>query len=580
MTSNERKTFWWIPVLLGLLAMGACDSPKANEVPAIIEVQGKNALDATVQQDGFFVAASLVLKERPTQNTPVLSDWDMPNQQRSFELGIDELQRPYLALSTDGKDSRVIKAHRSVPKNTPTVIAAEFRAGKHVRFFINGEDVNTVDSQIPTAIHTPSAQVNVARRANSRSALLKADVSHVVIQDAFSESGLKALVEKAGAPHAAPALAQVRYVKSPKGYAWFGYYDKLQIDDTGNLLLALRGEEGTENKVPQAGDVREVGYFDLRDDSWHPIATTRAWNWQQGSMLQWRPNYPNQIMFNDRDDGPPARFVTRIYDLDTKTTRTLPAPTYHVTNNGLWATGTDFARIDDTRRGYGYAGIPDPRKAQLAPAESTVYLMNLETGETHDLVNLAQIAAFPSPGYSGEGKKHYFNHLQFNPAGTRIMFLHRWLERGFQTRVFTVGTDGSDLKLVSAALYLSHYTWMDDTSLLIWTGSMGGYVRFFEDPSLRPKPILKTGDNGHQSFLKGDRSHIMVSDTYAIDGYQTLFQYDTRTDEARVLNVFYSPPNFSGEFRADLHPRVTADNRIVLDTSSLGSRQQAIVTLP
>jgi len=551
-----------------------------EEVPIKVPEEWKDATEwgevsSEAQPEEFTVSVPFQLRVRPRSNRPLVSDWDIGSANRSWELGIDELQRPYLVLSTDGRDYRTFRAHRSVPLNEVVVVGAHFRGGSTVQFFINGEEINAYTKSIPEAINQPSASVTVGARTGDPRLFIDAEIGAPSILPRLG--GIDEMVDQIGVSPVAP-LAQRRFIKPPVGYTWFGYYDKQQIDSTGNLMLALRGEPGTENKSPQPRDQREVGYFDLRDDSWHVIAQTFAWNWQQGSMLQWRPGHPDEVIWNDREDSPTPRFVTRLHNLITGETRTLPRPIYHISADGLLAVGTDFGRIEDTRRGYGYAGIPDPHKDVLAPEESTIYTMNLDTGEVNDIANLKEISEVESSGYSGEGKKHYFNCLQFNPSGNRLMFMHRWLDGGFRTRVFSIGIDGSDLKLVSAARNLSHYVWTDDETLVIYSATYGGYTTFKEDGS--HTPLLGFGRDGHQSFLRGDQSHIMVSDTYVFDGYQTLFQYDPEFDSARVLQVFEAGPAFVGEFRVDLHPRVTNDGRLIVDTSSLGARQQAIITLP
>jgi len=570
-----------VSMACGGTSSGPDDFAQIEEIPVEApELEWRDATEwgevpSDVRPNEFSVSIPFQLRTRPRSNRPLVSDWNIQSRNRSWELGIDELQRPYLALSTDGTAHKTFKAHRSVPLHEVVVVSAYYRGGSTVRFFINGEEINVYTQSIPASINAPSDTVAVGSRAGEPELFIDAELSEPTIFPGFV--GNQSTVESVGVSPVAP-LAESRFVRAPSGYAWFGYYDKEQVDPTGNLLLALRGEPGTENKKPEDNDWREVGYFDLRDDSWHPIATTLAWNWQQGSMLQWRSGHPDEVMWNDREDSPSPRFVARLHNLKTGQTRTLPRPIYHVSSDGKWAVGTDFGRIDDTRRGYGYAGIPDPHRDVLAPEESTVYSMNLDTEEVVDIADLKAVSEFQSNGYNGSGKKHYFNHLQFNPSGDRVMFMHRWLDGGFRTRVFTVGRDGSDLKLVSAVGNLSHYVWRDDQTLVIFTIRLGGYTAFKEDGS--HEPFFGFGNDGHQSFLRGSESHVMVSDTYVVDGYQTLFQYDPIFDSARVLQVFPSDPAFSGEFRVDLHPRITHDGRVIVDTSSLGSRQQAIVTLP
>ena len=118
---------------------------------------------------------------------------------------------------------------------------------------------------------------------------------------------------------------------------------------------------------------------DLQDnDRWIELGETRAWNWQQGCMLQWRPGSDTEVLWNDREGD---RYVCHILDIKTRQRRTIPYPIYTVSPDGKTAMSTDFRRINDMRPGYGYAGLPDPNKDKNAPDDAGIYRVDLETGE-------------------------------------------------------------------------------------------------------------------------------------------------------------------------------------------------------
>ena len=174
-------------------------------------------------------------------------------------------------------------------------------------------------------------------------------------------------------------------------YHWFGYYDKLQFDATGRHVLGM--DVDFEHRSPRPDDGIEIGLVDLEDgDRWIRLGDSRAWGWQQGCMLQWRPSVDNEIVWNDRRDD---KFVCRILNVDTGEERTLPLPIYAISPDGFTAVTPDFRRINDMRPGYGYAGLPDPFADQLAPEKGGIHRLNLETGEHEQIVSLAQIAALP-----------------------------------------------------------------------------------------------------------------------------------------------------------------------------------------
>ena len=89
-----------------------------------------------------------------------------------------------------------------------------------------------------------------------------------------------------------------------------------------------------------------------------------------------------------------------------------PMPDHEIADD-LEHVKNDFGRINDTRPGYGYAGLVDPYRDELAPEGSGIWRVDLATGITDLIITLAQIAAIPYPRGDYSGYKHWFNHLLF-----------------------------------------------------------------------------------------------------------------------------------------------------------------------
>ena len=222
----------------------------------------------------------------------------------------------------------------------------------------------------------------------------------------------------------AVAAVPIRAITSGPGRHWFGYYDKLQFDPTSRYVLGMRVD--FEGRQPRPDDTIAVGVIDLEaGDAWREVGRTRAWCWQQGCMLQWIPGSDRRIIWNDREGD---RYVSRILDLDSGASRTLPAAIYAVAPDGRTAIGTDFRRLDDMRPGYGYAGVPDPNREVPAPEDAGIYTLDLTApgAEPELVIPVADVAALPYPHGDIGSAKHYFNHLLFNTDGSRFIFLHRW----------------------------------------------------------------------------------------------------------------------------------------------------------
>jgi hypothetical protein len=173
-----------------------------------------------------------------------------------------------------------------------------------------------------------------------------------------------------------PTLIRVSDTESggKPAYTGFFFYQCLQFDPSGRYLLAMKVY--FQNRLVQASDRADIGLVDLKNQfKWTKIGESTAWNWQQGARLQWRPGR-EEIVWNDRsDDG--KHYVCRVHDFQTGKTRTLPRPIYDLSPDGATALTHDFERMK--HRGTDYVGIEDKYKDQIAPGETGIWKMNLDT---------------------------------------------------------------------------------------------------------------------------------------------------------------------------------------------------------
>ena len=357
---------------------------------------------------------------------------------------------------------------------------------------------------------------------------------------------------------------------------WFGYYDKQQFDPTQRYVLGM--EVGFENRRPQADDTIRIGMVDLQtQNEWIELGQSRAWCWQMGCMLQWRPAHKNEVMWNDRVGD---SFVCHIMDTTGGTKRTLPFPFFTVHPNGRTALGLDFERLEHLRPGYGYAGLPDPNLDILAPENAGIYSLDLETGKKKLIISLADIAAIPDPTRDLTDSMHYFNCPLFAPDGSRFVFLHRWrADRGagwpFKTRMFSANADGTQLDVLVPG-GCGHFNWRDSRHLVVQADGFAIY----EDQCGRVGEIgrgVMPASGGHVSYLPG--GEWVVGDTYADDQRKLqLYLYHVESRDMILLGSFESSVEYAdqsangleGEWRCDLHPRISPDGRLLVIDSTHG----------
>ena len=375
-----------------------------------------------------------------------------------------------------------------------------------------------------------------------------------------------------------PARAVTR---GPKGH-WFGYYDKFPWDATGRYLVCLEVDfQGTRS--PRPDDAVAIGLIDTqRGNAWTPLAQTRAWCWQQSTMLHWLPTAPDsEILYNavnERGDG----FVAAVRNVFTGETRTLPRPVYALSPDGTKAVSIDFARTGRLRPGYGYVSAPDLTRGDPHPADSGVWMMDLATGDHELIVTIGQAAAL-SRDERMDGAEHWFNHLQFNTDGSRFLFLHRWTkpEKGWFTRLLTAKPDGSDLCIVNDDDMTSHFDWRDATHILAWARQhgRGDHYYLFTDRSAEAAVV---GDgvlwtDGHCTYAPDRRW--FLTDTYPDrERLRHLLLFRPADERLVEIGAFHEPPEFGGEWRCDLHGRWSRDGRqVCFDSVQSGQRQLYVI---
>lgn len=365
-------------------------------------------------------------------------------------------------------------------------------------------------------------------------------------------------------------LPPVRAITKGPKFHWFGYYDKLEFDPTSRYVLS--NQVDFEHRSPKADDVIQVGMVDLQDsDRWVELGSSKAWNWQQGCMLQWLPGSKTEVLWNDRDGD---QFVCHILDVRSRKKRTIPSPVYALSPDGKWGATCDFRRLNHTRPGYGYAGIPDPNQDTLAPDNTGIWKVDLATGKQTLLFSIADVVQFPKAEPYWKEAKHWFNHLLVAPDGSRFIFLHRWRgpkeKQGFSTRMLTASADGKDLYVLDPHGKTSHFIWRDPQNVLAWAYhiSAGDKFYLYQDRSDKVEVIGKDvmTENGHCTYLPGN--DWILNDTYPDkERLQHPYLYRVKTGQRVPLGHFRSPPPYTGEWRCDTHPRFSPDGKkVVIDS--------------
>lgn len=396
-----------------------------------------------------------------------------------------------------------------------------------------------------------------------------------------------------------------------------GYYDVSPLDATGIKLLTHRVSES--NRMPRAHDVVELGFWNIDSGEYFKLGETRAYNWQQGSKLQWLgPDFCSRVIYNDRDND---RFVSRIVDIRSGESRSLDFPIYTVHPDGKAAVCTNFERSYFPRESYSYQGVVKHEWNVPVHPDDGLFRLDLATGTRTRIIATAELVEY-QPLSSMRGAPHYLEHAMYNTDGTRFVFLHRWQlpDGATYDRAYTANDDGTEPFLLLDSGLFSHCGWRNSGELTAWArlpspvsllrryraatkfllapvlpvyrrllgprnplrAAIGGgtYVHF-TDRSTACRPLdsaVRWLSDGHCTWHPGQRW--MLTDTYEDERFDRhLYVYDSQERTIVEIGRFYSTPSTcSTGWRCDLHPRWSrTGDKVIVDSLHENDARQVYV---
>ena len=391
----------------------------------------------------------------------------------------------------------------------------------------------------------------------------------------------------------------------------FGYYNYSPISNDGNKLLAHK--LNFDGRAPNKNDVAEIGFFDLKTNKWIPLSTSKAYNWQQGSMLQWLgPDFNTRCIFNDFEDG---HYISRIIDVESNEEKRISKAIYAVHPSGEYSISLNFERCNYTRA-YSYGQNINDKWKTISVEDDGILKINLLNNTFKEIINLKDIILHDHQPKLNT--KHWIEHIMFNSTGSRFAFYHRYaVANGFYTRCLTSDDKGENIwnLPLKESESISHLGWKGDDDFVVFTKPQSKLQSFWigkptkkikEDsvrvfyrkyikkliPTSFKKNIVKDKTSfymvvndknkkigrieidprdmdGHPSFSNSGR--FMLTDTYADDNnLRHLLIYDLLNNKTTRLGSFYSYYN-NCNWRADLHPRFNnQENKVIIDLNTDG----------
>jgi hypothetical protein len=362
---------------------------------------------------------------------------------------------------------------------------------------------------------------------------------------------------------------------SDKYQYYFGYYDKSPWDIDDENVLCLQVEK--LNNVAPIHKSAKIVVFNMRGDSKQVIGETKAYNAQQGCMLQWlSPEYKNIIFYNDFNNND---FVGVIYNIITQEKKIINRPLYTISKSGKFGYSIDFSRLHLLRPGYGY----NNKKLKLKnvnkiPSGFAIEYVDIAKNVSKGIINFKDLLDIKFKK-SMNNSYHWVNHIIISPNNKNFIFMHRWMVKNeIFSRLLLTDKLGKKLKILSDFDFVSHYNWIDNTKIIVYLNNPNQgkkyYIIDIIDNSTEYVSWLPDVD-GHPSYGNG----LYLTDTYP-NRKRMQKIYLGNSEKLTVLCNLKSPIKFSGDLRCDLHPRFNHDySKISFDSTMNGKRELFYIDL-
>jgi hypothetical protein len=341
--------------------------------------------------------------------------------------------------------------------------------------------------------------------------------------------------------------------------AFLGFHDVSPWNTEGKKIAFHQTLERSRRIITPEDEV-EIGYLDLHTGRKKIIDKTPAFNWQQGSRLQWVGS-SDVLCYNIFVNG---NLQSCFFDCVSGEKSHLPVPVYSIDGRGEYLVTTNFAVIEKYMSGYGYVG----NYTEKSPSGS----FSVWSVGSKQMVFSISLDELSSAGLQLTQDNYFISHFQFSPDGKTIAFFVRqevdkdW----YQTYFLTCDLLTRQLRYLAKVKEATHFAWMDNRNLLVFMKS--AVVSAFHRLCIMTGEVsaikaLAELPDGHP-FLDGGQ---LVIDSYPdARRNQNLYIFDPSSDALRKINSSHSPFGYSGYSRVDMHPKLRlADGLVAFDASNL-----------
>lgn len=332
--------------------------------------------------------------------------------------------------------------------------------------------------------------------------------------------------------------------------SFIGYYTNLPARD-GKLLMMCRETAMSESKLCVVDEERSLLW----------LSGDLAISKQMGCRAIWVSK--QEVVFNRLVDGEPKAFVADI--VKGAVSQVFKNPVLEASDSVI--VFGNCANYKDNAEDYFFGGTPER-------SQPTLTFVTKGSGKTiFELTN--DITESQSLSLTGS-----WMHPILSPNSGKCLLIFRDVKKSQRLdRLFIVDLVNLQIDEPYPEGLYSHFCWISDDEVLgyfLYQGKLGYWIINLtaqEITAFMHKELRNCGD-GHPTF----NGHQLIIDTYPnVWRRQKLIRIDFSSREILNSLDFFSPPEFVGVNRCDLHPRIDSCGTIYVDSIQDGVRQVTII---
>lgn len=334
-------------------------------------------------------------------------------------------------------------------------------------------------------------------------------------------------------------------ISDEKNSTFFGYHDRIPFSEDGKKLLALSYNE--ENKQIN------VGFFSFNNHkkkflNFKKISSSNCWSTQQGNMLMWDFNDPNDtIIYNNYLN---KQFCCEFYKISkAKKTKRLNFPFYSMSPNGRYLSSLNFSVLSKSRPGYGYSN-----KVFKGQSSNYLFIYDLINEKKIRFIDEDRLSVFIPKNFDGTV---HLNHIAFSPDSEKVVFMQILKSNKKIINVFIYDIKLDKLSIIKNSFLISHYCWKNKNELILTMRDKFLRWRYYTYNIKQSKLIklnLKIHTDGHP-MVNPKNENLVVTDTSYRDKNDKLHLIVSDLKDYKVIKSIFHPKEFKFENRCDLHPR-------------------------